>query len=152
MPTGTVFDKETSKSLGFANVVLMNLKTDVTFPIERMTNEDRMFVVPNVPCRKYIIRVGMIGNISQEREITVADFEIYLGKIEFAENIELFQEVVVTGHRNQMSVNSECKIFNVSSNIVATGASANELFAAVPSVDVNSDGEILLHSNSDILI
>lgn len=105
MPTGTAFDKETSKSLGFANVVLMNQKIDVTFSIERMTNEDRMFVVPNVPCRKYIIRGSMIGNISQEREITVADFEIYLGKIEFAKDIELLQEVVVTGHRSRMSIN-----------------------------------------------
>lgn len=150
--TGTVYDKGTSEPLDFATVVLVNPETGVPLSMGAMTDENGMFVIPNAPSGKYIIRVSMVGSIPQEREITVADSEINLGKIELAEDAKLLQEVVVIGQKSQMSVNSEHRVFNVSSNIAATGASADELLAAVPSVDVNSDGEISLRGNSDVLV
>lgn len=150
--TGTVFNKSTAEPLDFATVVLVNPETGTPLPIGTMTDENGAFIITNAPSGKYIIRVSMIGNVSQEREIVVADSEINLGKIELAEDAKLLQEVVVTGQKSQMSVNSERRVFNVSSNIAATGASADELLAAVPSVDVNSDGEISLRGNADVLV
>ncbi len=150
--TGTVYDKGTSEPLDFATVVLVNPETGVPLSMGAMTDENGMFVIPNAPSGKYIICVSMVGSIPQEREITVADSEINLGKIELAEDTKLLQEVVVIGQKSQMSINSEHRVFNISSTIAATGASADELLAAVPSVDVNSDGEISLRGNSDVLV
>lgn len=150
--TGTVFSKNTSEPLDYATVVLIDPKTGSPLQIGATTDETGLFTIHNVPEGKYIIRVGMIGNIPQEREITIADSEINLGRIELAEDSKLLQEVVVTGQKSQMSVNSGRRVFNVSSNIAATGASADELLAAVPSVDVNSDGEISLRGNADVLV
>lgn len=150
--TGTVFSKNTSEPLDFATVVLIDPDTGSPLQIGTTTDETGLFTIHNVPEGKYIIRVGMIGNIPQEREITIADSEIDLGRIELAEDSKLLQEVVVTGQKSQMSVNSGRRVFNVSSNIAATGASADELLAAVPSVDVNSDGEISLRGNADVLV
>ena len=138
---GAVYDKGTAKPLDYASVVLVNPTTGAPLSIGAMTDESGKFVITNAPSGKYIIRVSMVGSISQEREIVVADSEINLGKIELAENAKLLQELVVTGQKSQMSVNSERRVFNVSSNIAATGASADELLAAVPSVHVTSDGE-----------
>lgn len=150
--TGTVFDKGTSEPLDFATVVLVNPETGVALQIGTMTDENGTFVIPGAPSGTYIVRVSMVGCIPQEREVTVADTEINIGRIELAEDTELLKEIVVTGQRSQMSVNTERRVFNVSSNIAATGASANELLAAIPSVDVNSDGEISLRGNSDVLV
>lgn len=150
--TGTVFSKNTSEPLDFATVVLIDPDTGSPLQIGTTTDETGLFTIHNVPEGKYIIRVGMIGNIPQEREITIADSEINLGRIELAEDSKLLQEVVVTGQKSQMSVNSGRRVFNVSLNIAATGASADELLAAVPSVDVNSDGEISLRGNADVLV
>lgn len=150
--TGTVFNKNTSEPLDFATVVLINPENGTPLQIGTMTDENGSFTITNAPEGKYIIRVSMIGNIPQEREITIANSEINLGRIELAEDSKLLQEVVVTGQKSQMSVNSERRVFNVSSNIAATGASADELLAAVPSVDVNSDGEISLRGNADVLV
>lgn len=150
--TGTVFSKNTSEPLDFATVVLIDPDTGSPLQIGTTTDETGLFTIHNVPEGKYIIRVGMIGNIPQEREITIANSEINLGRIELAEDSKLLQEVVVTGQKSQMSVNSGRRVFNVSSNIAATGASADELLAAVPSVDVNSDGEISLRGNADVLV
>lgn len=149
---GAVFSKETSEPLGFVNVILVNPSTGIPLQLGTMTDENGAFVIPDAPAGKYILRVSMIGNVPQEREITVADSEINLGRIELAEDSKLLQEVVVTGQKSQMSVNTERRVFNVSSNISAAGASAEELLGAVPSVDVNSDGEISLRGNADVLV
>ena len=150
--TGTVFNKPTSEPLDFATVVLVNPETGAPLPIGTTTDENGAFIIPNAPSGKYIVRVSMIGNVTQEREITIGDSEINLGKIELAEDTKLLQEVVITGQKSQLTVNAERRVFNVSSNIAATGASADELLAAVPSVDVNSEGEISLRGNSDVLV
>lgn len=150
--TGSVVEKSTAGSLSYATVLLVNPETGATLPFGALTDENGRFVIKNAPSGKYILRVSSIGNVPQEREITVGDSEINIGKIELAEDSKLLQEVVVKGQRSQMSVNAERRVFNVSSNIAATGASANELLASVPSVDVNSDGEISLRGNDDVLV
>lgn len=150
--TGSVFNKDTAEPLDFVTVALVNPETSAQLPIGCMTDENGRFVIPNAPSGKYIVRFSMIGNITQEREVTVDDVDIDLGKIELAEDTKLLQEVVVTGQKGQISVNAEHRVFNVSSNITSSGASADELLAAVPSVNVNNDGEISLRGNSDVLV
>lgn len=150
--TGTVFNKNTSEPLDYATVALVSPETGEQLSIGTTTDESGVFVIANAPKGKYIVRVSMIGNVAQEREVTIADSEINLGKIELIEDSKLLQEVVVTGQKSQVTVNAERRVFNVSSNISSTGASANELLAAVPSVDVSSDGEIALRGNTDVLV
>ncbi len=149
---GSVFRKGSAEPLDFVTVTLVNADTGTPLQIGAMTDENGNFIIANAPAGKYIVRISMVGNIPQEREVTIADSEINLGRIELAEDSQLLQEVVVTGQKNQLSVSTERRVFNVSSNIAATGASAEELLAAVPSVDVNSDGDISLRGNSDVLV
>lgn len=149
---GTVFSKNSTEPLDFVSVQLVNPTTGVPMQIGTMTDENGTFVIERAPAGTYIIRFSNIGSITQEREIQIGDSEVNIGRIELADDAKLLQEVVVTGQRSQMSVNSEHRVFNVSSNIASTGASADELLAAVPSVDVNSDGEISLRGNSDVLV
>ncbi len=150
--TGTVISKATSEPLDYATVVLVNPETGMPLQMGAMTDKHGAFVIPNAPTGKYIVRISMIGNIPQEREVAVTDAPINLGRIELAEDSKLLQEVVITKEKSQMSVNAEHRVFNVSANIASTGASADELLAAVPSVDVNSDGEISLRGNTDVVV
>lgn len=150
--TGKVFNRSTSEPLDFAAVALVNPATGVPFSIGATTGEDGAFIIKKAPQGKYIVRISMMGNITQEREVEVTDSDIDLGKIVLAEDTKLLREVVVSGQKAQMSINSERRTFHVSSNIAAAGTSADELLASVPSVDVNSDGEIALRGNSDVLV
>lgn len=149
---GSVFSKNTSEPIDYANVVLVNSETGTPLPIGAMTDENGRFIIKNAPSGKYIVRFSNIGSVGQEREVTVDNGEINLGRIELADDSKLLQEVVVTGQKSQMSVNTERRVFNVSSSIASTGASADELLAAVPSVDVNHDGDISLRGNSDVMV
>ncbi len=150
--TGAVFEKGTSEPLDYATVVLLDAATGTPLRAGTMIGENGRFVISAAPSGRYIVRVSMTGSVPQEREITVVDSEIDLGRIELAEDAQLLEEVVVTGQRGQIAVSPERRVFNVSSNITSAGASADELLAAVPSVDVNSDGEISLRGNSDVLV
>lgn len=150
--TGSVFNRNTSEPLDYATVVLVNPETGIPLLIGTTTDENGSFVISNAPSGKYIIRISMVGSITQEREITVTDSEVNIGKIELAEDSKLLQEVVVTGQKSQMSVKTDRKVFNVSSNITTIGASAEELLAAVPSVNVSTDGDISLRGNANVLV
>lgn len=150
--TGSVFNRNTSEPLDYATVVLVNPETGVPLLIGTTTDENGSFVISNAPSGKYIIRISMVGSITQEREITVTDSEVNIGKIELAEDSKLLQEVVVTGQKSQMSVKTDRKVFNVSSNITTIGASAEELLAAVPSVNVSTDGDISLRGDANVLV
>lgn len=149
---GVVFSKNSAEPLDFVSVQLVNPETGVPMQIGTMTDEKGSFVIEKAPAGKYVIRFSNIGSIPQEREIVVTDDELNVVRIDLADDTKLLQEVVVTGQKSQMSVNSEHRVFNVSSNISSAGASADELLAAVPSVDVNSDGEISLRGNSDVMV
>ena len=70
---GAVYDKGTAKPLDYASVVLVNPTTGAPLSIGAMTDESGKFVISNAPSGKYSIRVSMVGSISQEREIVVAD-------------------------------------------------------------------------------
>lgn len=150
--SGTVLDKATSGPLDFATVVLLNPETGAPLPGGTVTDDKGRFIIPDAPAGKYILRISLMGSVPQEREVTVGDFDVDFGRIELAEDARLLQEVVVTGQKSQMSVSAERRVFNVSSNIAASGASADELLASVPSVDVNSDGEISLRGNQDVMV
>lgn len=62
------------------------------------------------------------------------------------------EEVVVVGEKKQISGDGERRIFNVKSNVAATGGTAGDLLSAVPSVTVGADGDISLRGKSDVLL
>lgn len=150
--SGTVFDKSTSLPIDFATVVVTDTKTGKQLPTGTMTDENGYFSIPSIPDGTYSLRVSILGNIPQERVVTIANSDINLGRIELAEDSKLLREVVVSGQKKQMQVNSERRVFNVNANISSSGASADELLAAIPSVNVNSNGDISLRGNDNVLV
>ena len=150
--TGTVFDGASAQPLDFATVQLIDPATGTPLPLGAVTDADGRFVIADAPAGTYIVRVSMTGSVTQEREINVADAAIDLGHIALAEDAQLLQELVVVGERAQMSVGATRRVFNVSGNIAASGASARDLLAAVPSVNVDADGDISLRGNNDVLV
>lgn len=149
---GMVYSKNSAGPLDYVTVQLINAETGIPLQIGCMTDEKGIFSIEHVPDGKYIIRFSNVGSVTQERTIEISDKDINIGKIDLADDTKLLQEVVVTHQKNQMSVNSEHHVFNVASNISSVGASAEELLSAIPSVNVNSDGDISLRGNSDVMV
>lgn len=149
--TGSVFNKQSAEPMDYVSVSLL-LADGTSLPIGAMTESDGSFVISGVADGDYILRVSMIGCVPQERKLAIRNGDVNVGRIELSDDTKLLEEVVVVGEKSQMSIDAERRVFNVKSNISSAGASADELLASVPSVDVNSDGEISLRGNSDVLV
>ncbi len=151
--SGTVVNKNSSEPIDFATVTIFSHSDNSEAALSgTSTDSDGSFTFKDIRPGRYIVRVSNIGSITGEKEITVADSDVDLGIIELADDSRLLEEVVVTGQKSQLSVSGERRVFNVSSDISSAGASAGELLASVPSVDVSHDGEISLRGNSDVTV
>lgn len=149
---GTILRKNTSEPIDFATVALINPQTGVPLQISTVSDANGQFLIPHAPSGNYLLRCSFLGSVTDERPVNVGESDINLGIIELEDDNALLSEVVVTGRKNQVSVGTEKRVFNVSSNIASSGASALELLAAVPSVDTDTDGNISLRGNPDVLV
>ncbi|MDE5842232.1 MAG: TonB-dependent receptor [Muribaculaceae bacterium] len=149
--SGRAINKADGAPLDFATVVLLNSAGKST-GIGTETDLDGKFTLPKVADGNYIVRVSYVGNVDQERPVSIAGKDVDLGMLKLADDTKVLQEVVVEGVRSQMRFELDKKVFQVDSNIAAAGQSASELLESIPSVEVDQDGEVSLRGNSSVTI
>lgn len=149
--TGKVLNGADSTPLEYATVQLIDAKTKKPLLISSMTDADGSFSI-KAPDGRYLVRITNAGNVMQERSATVAGADITIGSVSLAPDSKLLKEVVVEGIRSQMRFELDRKVFQVDANISATGLSASELLEAIPSVEVDQDGEVSLRGNSSVTV
>ncbi|MDE7136637.1 MAG: TonB-dependent receptor, partial [Muribaculaceae bacterium] len=150
--SGKVLDKDTKVPVEFAVVQLVSEKTGKPTSFGANTDENGVFTIAGVPDGNYSVRITLIGSVPQSRPVKVAGTNVDVGTINLAEDTKMLKEVVVEGVKGQMRFELDKKVFNVDSNITSAGASASELLEAVPSVEVDQDGEVSLRGNSSVTI
>lgn len=150
--TGRVVGRGSGEPIEFALVQLVSEKTGKTISIGANTDENGDFILRNVPDGNYSVQITLIGNVPQSRPVKVSGKDVSVGTVQLSEDSQVLKEVVVEGVKGQMRFELDKKVFNVDSNIAAAGASASELLEAVPSVEVDQDGEVSLRGNSSVTI
>lgn len=148
---GNVQHKESGEPLEFANVQLLD-SNGKALALGAQTDIDGNFVISDVPDGRYIVRISSLGNVPQDREITVSKGDVAVGTVRLADDTKMLKEVVVTGVASQMRFELDRKVFSVDANIAASGASASELLESIPSVEVDQDGEVSLRGNSSVTV
>jgi outer membrane receptor protein involved in Fe transport len=151
---GQAVDSETREALESVTVVIWNKNDSVTALAGVNTDKNGRFVIKNIPYGNHVLSMSSIGYRTYEREITVASFnkDIDLKQISLLEQSELLDEVEVTAIGTQMKIDIDKKVFNVDQNIAAVGGSASDVLSNIPSVEVNTDGEVSLRGNSAVTI
>lgn len=150
--TGTVVNRETGEPMDFVNIQLLNAKTGKPLPIGTSTDENGMFILPDVADGDYTIKISNIGSIDQERPVSVKGADVAIGTVRLADDSKLLQEVVVEGVKSQMRFELDKKVFAVDQDIASAGLSASEVLEAIPSVEVDQDGEVSLRGNSSVTV
>lgn len=101
----------------------------------------------------YLLKASFIGYKSFEKRFSTEDErEIKMGRIVLKEEIKRMEEIKVVGQKSGMSLEIDKKVFNVEQTIVADGASASELLENIPSVEVDTEGNVSLRNNSSVEI
>ncbi|MDR2026450.1 MAG: TonB-dependent receptor [Prevotellaceae bacterium] len=151
---GVVADSRSREALESVTVVIKDKKDSATALVGVNTDKNGRFVIRNIPYGDYLLSVSSVGYKTYERDIplTSASKEIDLKQILLVEQSEVLGEVEVTAVGTQMRIDIDKKVFNVDQNIAAAGGSASDVLSNIPSVEVNTEGEVSLRGNSAVTV
>lgn len=148
---GKVKDKANDEALQFVNVTITRSGE------ERMlrggiTDEAGSFSLGGLPYGRYTLSVSYMGYKTLTREVSLtqekpsANFKaLYL-----SEDAQTLSEVTVVGQRSAMKLEVDRKSFDVSQDILNAGGAASDVLENIPSVEVDTDGNISLRGNTSV--
>ncbi|MDR3245290.1 MAG: TonB-dependent receptor [Prevotellaceae bacterium] len=152
--TGKVVDSKTKEPLEYTTVIIKTKDAPEKTPSGVNTDKNGKFTIKNVSYGVYLLSISSVGYRTVEREITLTanSKDIDLKQISLDEDSELLDEVKVTAIGTQMKIDIDKKVFNVDQNIAASGGNASDVLSNIPSVEVNTEGEVSLRGNSAVTI
>lgn len=146
---GKIVDANTQTPLDFVNIALV--KSNSETPTAGVVSDEKgNFLLPNVPNGKYTLKISFVGYNPIELPLNVTNNELNMGVIKLQENSKALKEVEVVGQGTQMRFDIDKKVFSVDQNIAAGGGSASEVLQNIPSVDVDTEGNISLRNSSSV--
>ncbi|MBN7809372.1 TonB-dependent receptor [Algoriphagus sp. H41] len=151
MLRGRVSDVAENKPLEFANISLLSPEDSVLVS-GGMTDLNGQFDF-GAPVGRYLLRVGFIGYQNYFETINLdGKSPVQLGTIRLEADTQNLNEVVVEGVKSIFESDVDKRIYNVENNILANGATASELLATLPSIQVDDEGSISMRGSGNILI
>ena len=140
--------------LDFVNFALYNEKNKHKLEAGLTSDLDGNFVLNNIKNGTYELRLTYVGynEVIIPVILTPQKPSMNLGTIKMQEDSKLLGEVQLTGMKSQMTFEVDKKVFNMDQNIASAGASASDALANIPSVSVDSEGNVSLRNNSAVTI
>ena len=147
---GRVVDAQ-RQPLDYVNVVVATIDGN-TIVKGSITDTEGNFAITDIPLGRYVVKVSFIGYTEFQKgiEITATTPIVDLGNVRLKEDATMLDGVEVTGQASQMRFDIDKKVFNVDQNLAAAGASASEMLANIPSVEVDNEGNVSLRNNSSV--
>ena len=149
---GTVMDSETNSPLEFANASILT-PSDSSLVAGSTSDANGAFSIAANP-GTYILKVQFISYAPRFRRITLSESNpvVNVGPVTLSPDSEILSEVVVTGQKDQMQLELDKRIFNVSANLQNVASNASEILDNLPSVSVDVEGNVSLRGNSNVRI
>ncbi len=152
--TGVVIDKELTKAVEYANIVLFKA-SDSTMAGGTISDNNGNFVIDKVPYGKYYIVISFIGYKNHKLPNIIIDQKatnINLGQIMFSPAANSLDAVNINAEKSLVQFSLDKKIVNVEKNMVSAGGSAVDVLQNVPSVTVDIDGNVSLRGSTNVNI
>jgi hypothetical protein len=147
--TGSVLEKESQKTLEFAEVVLLNNESSII--AGAVTDANGVFKL-NTKQGNYTIQVTYVGQILYTKNITVAEKPINLGVIEIV-NAQELDEVFIAAKKKLIERKIDRLVFNVENSSKASQGDALEVLRVAPGVRVQNDQITMIgKSNLQVMI
>lgn len=150
--SGTIKNKESEKTLSFANVVISN-SIDSSFVSGTISDEKGVFSLPEVIPGNYFIKVSLIGYKDFNKKFFVGSNSefINIGTIWMEENISELGEVTVTAEAEAVANTLDKKTYSIAGNVSQTGGSLLQTMNNLPGV-TSQDGKIKLRGNEKVMV
>ena len=150
---GKIVDAQTKEALEFVTVSVT--KAGATDLLKgTVTDIDGNFDIKGLADGSYTLSVTFIGykELKKNFAITRQARHVNMRTLTIGEDSKMLGEVQVTGQRAQMKFEIDKKVFDVDQNIAATGGSASDVLTNIPSVEVDSEGEVSLRGSSSVTV
>ncbi|QEC77370.1 outer membrane beta-barrel protein [Mucilaginibacter ginsenosidivorax] len=150
--SGFILD-DTKKPLDGATVILLAAK-DSSVVSTQLVNPDGGFVFKNVKDNTYLIKATYIGYktyqsipviVNQQKPVNLPPFILSLAG-------KRLNEVAITAKKSYVQQKIDRTVVNVGALISNTGASALEVLAKTPGVQVDAEGNITFKGKSGVMV
>lgn len=119
-----------------------------------VTDVDGDFNIDGLKKGDYTLRIQMMGYEQKDSKFSLASARtvVNMGAIVIAEESHKVEEVSVVAQKQTMKLEIDKKVFDVSQNIASTGGSASDVLENIPSVEVDSEGNVSLRGSSSVTV
>ena len=148
--TGQIVGNQ-GESLPYASVVFRNL-TDSLGLFGALCDENGIFAI-EVPRENYVVEISFVGMETKFIDVSLeaSEGDKDMGVIEISTDI-LLDEIVVSGNRKAFKIDLDKKVYNVSQDVVARGGTLSDVMSNLPSVQVESDGNVSIRGDQNVRI
>lgn len=150
---GKVIDSKTQEAIEFVNIKITP-KGSIKLLQGGVSDGIGAFQLGGLQAGTYEVTFTYVGYepLVKEFQINNAVQVIDLKLVSLSSSDQLLKEVEVTGQRSQMKFEIDKKVFNVGQDLSSAGESATEVLSNIPSVEVDTEGEVSLRGNSSVTI
>ncbi len=149
--SGKVLDEGNNQPLAFASVVLKTQEETVISGT--ITDNDGKFKLTELATGTYVLEIEFIGFTSNKTTVSLQEDEIInLPVLYLSESVERLEGVTITSHKSTIEQRLDRKVVNVGKDLISQGPSAIDLMNNLPSVNINSDGNISFRGSENVRI
>lgn len=148
--TGRIVDVQ-GQPLPFANAILYQGEKLVKGSV---SDVDGGFAIDGVKKGNYVLRFQMMGYEKREVPIVVSQphKNVSVGDVVLEEESHKVDEVSVVAQKQTMKLEIDKKVFDVSQDIASVGGSASDVLDNIPSVEVDSEGNVSLRGSQSVTV
>jgi outer membrane receptor protein involved in Fe transport len=126
--------------------------TDSTLVAGAVSNAEGRFEI-SVDPGQYTVKISFIGYKEKTLPgVVVDDANVILESVTLNPTVDVLKEVVITGQKEQMELQLDKRVFNVSQDLSNLGANAADILGNLPSVSVDPDGTVSLRGSDNVTI
>ncbi|SFC94986.1 outer membrane beta-barrel family protein [Flavobacterium phragmitis] len=148
--TGKVLEKVSKQPLEYATISI-TAPNDTKVIAGGITNPKGEFEVAVAP-GTYDIKVEFISFKSTEIKQKSIKEDTNLGIVNLSEDAAQLNEVVVRAEKSTVEIKLDKKVYNVGQDMIVKGGSVSDVLDNVPSVSVDTEGNVSLRGSDNIRI
>ncbi|MGX7666635.1 TonB-dependent receptor domain-containing protein [Flavobacterium pedocola] len=148
--SGKVIEKSTNQPLEYANIYAQNTQNPKI--VSGGMSDSKGEFSFEVPAGVYYIKIEFLGFKTVEIKDKAINTDTNLGTISVTEDSKQLDEVVVIAERSTVDIKLDKKVYNVGQDMMVKGGTASDVLDNVPSVSVDTDGNVSLRGNENVRV